>query len=241
MQLWQEMVTESLSPAPAPEKDKRFADPEWQVNPAFKFIRKAYDVNARWMNSLADRTDGLDPAVRLRAKFFMQLMTESLSPTNFLGTNPQALRAFIESGGESVLAGLRLAREDIRKGNGKLYITQTDETPFEIGANIATAPGEVVFRNDLIELIQYAPTQAQAYSKPLVIFPPWINKFYILDLQEKNSMIRWLVDRGLTVFVVSWRSADLVTKASMPPLKRRCRRLARSPSTPSATASAARC
>jgi polyhydroxyalkanoate synthase len=212
MTLWQEMVLESLKPEVPPEKDKRFSDPEWQVNPAFRFIRKAYDVNATWMNSLADRAEGIDPAVQLRAKFFTQLLTDSLSPTNFLGTNPQALRAFIESGGESVLAGLRMARDDVRKGNGKLYISQTDETPFELGVNIATAPGEVVFRNDLIELIQFAPSQEQAYSKPLLIFPPWINKFYILDLQEKNSMIRWLVDRGLTVFVVSWRSADKVTK-----------------------------
>ncbi|HAY07423.1 MAG TPA: class I poly(R)-hydroxyalkanoic acid synthase, partial [Hyphomonas sp.] len=180
MKLWQEMVLESLSPEAPKEKDKRFSDPEWQVNPAFKFIRKAYDVNATWMNSLADRAEGIDPAVQLRAKFFTQLLTDSLSPTNFLGTNPQALRAFIESGGESVLAGLRMAREDVRKGNGKLYISQTDETPFEIGGNIATAPGEVVFRNDLIELLQFAPSQPQAYSKPLLIFPPWINKFYIL-------------------------------------------------------------
>ncbi len=211
MKLWQEMVSETISQESPKEKDKRFSDPEWQVNPAFKFIRKAYDVNSKWMNSLADRATGMDPAVQLRARFFMQLLTESLSPTNFLGTNPQALRTFMESGGESVLAGLRMAREDVRKGNGKLYISQTDETPFEVGVNIATAPGEVVFRNDLLELIQYAPSQPQAYSKPLLIFPPWINKFYILDLRAENSMIRWLVDRGLTVFVVSWRSADKVT------------------------------
>lgn len=211
MTLWQEMVTESLQPEPGAERDRRFADPEWQINPAFRFIRKAYALNTDWMRSLAGRAPDLDEAIRLRASFFMQLLTDSLSPTNFLGTNPQALKAFIETGGDSILAGLRLAREDVRRGGGKLRITQTDETPFELGRNIATAPGEVVFRNDLIELIQYAPTQATTYSKPLLIFPPWINKFYILDLQEKNSMIRWLVDRGLTVLVVSWRSADSVT------------------------------
>ncbi|MFN3314170.1 MAG: PHA/PHB synthase family protein, partial [Hyphomonas sp.] len=171
-----------------------------------------YDVNAKWLTSLADKAPGLDEPIHLRAKFFTQLLTDSLSPTNFLGTNPQALKAFIESGGESVLAGLRLARADIRKGHGKLYITQTDETPFRLGENIATAPGQVVFRNDLIELIQYAPTQATVHAKPLLIFPPWINKFYVLDMQEKNSMIRWLVDQGLTVFIVSWRSADHVTQ-----------------------------
>ena len=212
MGLWQEMVTETLTAEPKPEKDKRFSDPEWQANPAFKFIRKAYDLNARWMMSLADRAPDIEEPIHLRAKFFMQLLTDSLAPTNFLGTNPQALKTFIESGGESVLAGIRMAREDVRKGGGKLHITQTDETPFKLGENIATAPGQVVFRNDLIELLQYAPTQETVHSKPLLIFPPWINKFYILDLQERNSMIRWLVDRGLTVFVVSWRSADGVTK-----------------------------
>lgn len=212
MGLWQEMAMETLSQETPAEKDKRFTDPEWQANPAFRFIRKAYDVNAKWLTSLADKAPGLDDAIHLRAKFFTQLMTDSLSPTNFLGTNPQALKAFVESGGESVLAGLRMAREDVRRGNGKLYITQTDETPFRLGENIATAPGQVVFRNDLIELIQYAPTQETVHAKPLLIFPPWINKFYILDLQEKNSMIRWLVNQGLTVFVVSWRSADKVTK-----------------------------
>lgn len=212
MGLWQEMVMETLSPQPPAEKDKRFSDPEWQTNPAFRFIRKAYDVNAKWLTSLADKAPGLDAPIHLRAKFFTQLLTDSLSPTNFLGTNPQALKAFIETGGESVLAGLRLAREDVRKGHGKLYITQTDETPFRLGENVATAPGQVVFRNDLIELIQYAPTRETVHAKPLLIFPPWINKFYVLDLQEKNSMIRWLVNQGLTVFVVSWRSADKVTQ-----------------------------
>ncbi|MCB2111858.1 MAG: class I poly(R)-hydroxyalkanoic acid synthase, partial [Rhodobacteraceae bacterium] len=120
--------------------------------------------------------------------------------------------AFFETGGQSVLEGLRLARADVKKGGGKLYISQTDETPFKLGENIATAEGQVVFRNDLIELIHYAPAGEQTYSRPLLIFPPWINKFYILDLQEKNSMIRWLRDKGLAVFVVSWRSADAVTK-----------------------------
>ena len=212
MNLWQEMATEVIGTEPPKETDKRFADPEWHTNPGFKFIRKAYDVNRNWLMGLADHAPDLPDNIHLRAKFFTQQLVDTLSPTNYLGTNPQALRAFMESGGESVLNGIRLARADVKKAGGKLNISQTDETPFEIGKNIATAPGKVVFRNDLIELIQYAPTQETVYSRPLLIFPPWINKFYILDLREENSMIRWLVDKGLTVFVVSWRSADEVTK-----------------------------
>jgi len=212
MKLWQEMATESLIGEGHHETDKRFADPEWHRNPAFKFMRKAYDLNSRWLNGLADHAHGLPENLQLRAKFFTNQLTETLSPTNFLGTNPTALRAFFETGGQSVLEGLRLARADVKKGGGKLYISQTDETPFKLGENIATAEGQVVFRNDLIELIHYAPAGEQTYSRPLLIFPPWINKFYILDLQEKNSMIRWLRDKGLAVFVVSWRSADAVTK-----------------------------
>ena len=211
MKLWQEMALEAVSGEQGKETDKRFSDPEWSSNPGFRFIRKAYEVNTKWMNSLADQAPGLAPNLQLRAKFFTQLFTETMSPTNYLGSNPTALRAFMETGGQSVLDGLRLARADIKKGGGKLYISQTDETPFKLGENIATAPGQVVFRNDLIEVIHYAPTQETTYSRPLLIFPPWINKFYILDLQEKNSMIRWLVDKGLPVFVVSWRSADKVT------------------------------
>lgn len=212
MGLWNEMTQEALGAEPAPETDKRFSDPEWQSNPGFKFIRKAYEVNTKWLMGLADHTTDLPENLHLRTKFFTQQLTDIMSPTNYLGTNPQALRAFMESGGESVLNGIRLARADVKKAGGKLHISQTDETPFEIGENIATAPGKVVFRNDLIELIQYAPTQETVHSRPLLIFPPWINKFYILDLREENSMIRWLVDKGLTVFVVSWRSADDVTK-----------------------------
>lgn len=212
MKLWQEMAMEAVSGPTEKEKDKRFSDPEWASNPGFRFIRKAYEVNANWMNSLADQAPGLPENLQLRAKFFTQLLTDTLSPTNYLGSNPTALRAFFETGGQSVLDGLRLARADVKKGGGKLYISQTDETPFKLGENIATAPGQVVFRNDLIELIHYAPTQEKTYSRPLLIFPPWINKFYILDLQEKNSMIRWLVDKGVPVFVVSWRSADEVTQ-----------------------------
>ncbi|MCA8900363.1 MAG: class I poly(R)-hydroxyalkanoic acid synthase, partial [Hyphomonas sp.] len=199
MKLWQEMATETLTGETAKETDKRFSDPEWHRNPGFKFMRKAYDLNTRWLNSLPDHASGLPGNLQLRAKFFTQQLTETLSPTNYLGTNPTALRAFIETGGQSVLDGLRLARADVKKGGGKLYISQTDETPFRVGENIATAEGQVVFRNDLIEVIHYAPSGATTYSRPLLIFPPCINKFYILDPREENSMIRWLRDKGLAV------------------------------------------
>ena len=159
MKLWQEMATEAMGTPAQPESDKRFSDPEWQSNPGFKFIRKAYDVNKNWLMGLADHAPDLPDNIHLRAKFFTQQLTDIMSPTNYLGSNPQALRAFMESGGESVLNGIRLARADVKKAGGKLHISQTDETPFEIGKNIATAPGKVVFRNDLIELIQYAPSQ----------------------------------------------------------------------------------
>ena len=212
MKLWQEMTLEAVTGNAKPPSDKRFSDPEWTDNPGFKFIRKAYDLNASWLMGLADHAPDLEENIHLRAKFFSQQLADTLSPTNFLGSNPTALRAFLESEGDSVLNGIRLARADVKKAGGKLNISQTDETPFKIGENIATAPGKVVFRNDLIELIQYAPSTEKTYAKPLLIFPPWINKFYILDLREENSMIRWLVDKGLTVFVVSWRSADKVTR-----------------------------
>ncbi|KCZ54640.1 hypothetical protein HY29_13880 [Hyphomonas beringensis] len=213
MQLWQEMAVEGISGEHAKNRDRRFSDPEWQNNLGFRFMRKAYEVNAKWLMGLADHVqDEMPDNLHFRTKFFSQQIADSLSPTNFLGSNPQAMREFIQSGGASVLEGIRLARADVKKGGGKLYITQTDESQFQLGENVATAPGQVVFRNDLIELIHYTPPGEQTYARPLLIFPPWINKFYILDLREENSMIRWLLDRGLSVFVVSWRSADKVTK-----------------------------
>ncbi len=209
-ELWRDFMTGQTTPGAS--RDKRFADPEWTENPVFSFLRRSYELNARWMLSLIDEAKDISDQDRRKARFLAQQTADAFSPTNFFATNPTALRALIETGGESIVEGLRQAREDLRKGDGKLAITQVDESGFKVGGNLATAPGKVVFRNDLIELIQYSPTQAKAHEIPLVIFPPWINKFYILDLREENSMIRWLVDKGLTVFVVSWRSADLRTK-----------------------------
>ncbi|MEO1100211.1 MAG: class I poly(R)-hydroxyalkanoic acid synthase [Pseudomonadota bacterium] len=208
-ELFQGFMTGNLDEA---ERDRRFSDPEWSENPMFDFMRRAYKLNSDWMMALVDSATELEEADRRKAKYYGRLTVDAFAPTNFFASNPTALKAMLESGGSSVVEGLRQARTDIKRGGGKLSISQTDETPFEVGKNIATAPGKVVFRNDLIELIQYAPTKKKTRERPLLIFPPWINKFYILDLREENSMIRWLVNKGLTVLVVSWRSADDVTK-----------------------------
>jgi len=213
---WAELCQNFAAGALAePSRDRRFADPEWSTNPMFDFMRRAYELNSQWLMTLIDSASELDPKDQRRARFFGQQTIDAFAPTNFFASNPAALKAMIESGGSSVVEGLRQARKDLRRGNGKLNISQTDETPFKVGKNVATAPGQVVFRDDLIELIQYAPAKnkKKTYERPLLIFPPWINKFYILDLREENSMIRWLVSKGLTVFVVSWRSADDTTRS----------------------------
>ena len=210
MQAWQTAMT--LKPAGEASPDKRFKDPDWEANPFFSYMKSAWKVNADWLTSLVNLADDLSDHDRKKALFYAQQASDAFSPSNFFVTNPEAIKAMIETGGESVLNGLRQARKDLERGHGKLKISQTDDTPFVVGENVATAPGEVVFRSDLFELLQYAPTTKTVHERPLLIFPPWINKFYILDLREENSMIRWLVDQGFTVFVVSWRSADEVTR-----------------------------
>lgn len=206
LQGWMGLMS-GISAGPVTESDKRFTDPEWTHNPAFRFIRQAYALNTDWLLSLAEAAGTMDDATRRNLRFSLQQTADALAPSNFLATNPEALRAFIESGGETILDGLRQARRDIQASEGVLRFGPDDQTPFELGKTIANTPGKVIFRNRLIELIQYAPKTDTTYQKPLLIFPPWINKFYILDLREKNSMIRWLVDKGLTVLVISWRSA----------------------------------
>ena len=216
-ELWQGLMTtwtEAMmgKSSTSASKDRRFSDPEWSMNPMFDAMRRTYELNTQWMMSLIDNATGLAEPDRRKARFFTQQTVDAFAPTNFFATNPQALRKMIETGGSSVLEGLKQARADIKRGNGKLTISQTDESVFKLGENVATAEGKVVFRNDLIELIQYEASTETVYKRPLLIFPPWINKFYILDLREENSMIRWLRDKGYSVFVVSWRSADDTTK-----------------------------
>jgi polyhydroxyalkanoate synthase len=203
--LWRSFLTND---AETPSKDRRFSDAEWRTNPMFDLIRRTYELNTQWLFDIINDSDTLDEGTRRKAKFFAQQTADAFSPTNFFSTNPAALKAMLETGGKSVLEGLKLAHEDIRRGHGRLLISQTDGTAFEVGKNIATSPGKVVYRNELIEIIQYEPKTTKAFEIPLLIFPPWINKFYILDLRQENSMIRWLVENGYSVFVVSWRSAD---------------------------------
>lgn len=206
LEVWQEFVS-----GPSEEthrKDKRFSDPEWSDNPVFKVIRQSYELNSSFLLDLISASEDLDENTRRKATFFARQTADAFSPTNFFTTNPTALKAMLETGGESVVAGLKQAREDLQRGHGRLLISQTDGTQFEVGKNVATAPGKIIYRNELIEILQFEPTTEKVFKTPLLIFPPWINKYYILDLREENSMIRWLVSKGLTVFVVSWRSAD---------------------------------
>ncbi len=209
---WMNLFQAMASNTPMP-RDRRFSDPEWEANPAFSFMRRAWMLNAEWLQGLIDTvSDDLDEETKLKARYYMSQFVDAMSPTNLMATNPAALRAMIETNGQSVLEGLRNARNDLQRGGGRLSISQTDEEAYEIGRNVATAKGKVVFRNKLIEVIHYNPTRKKMRERPMLIFPPWINKFYILDLQPENSMIRWLLSKRVNTFVVSWRSADNETK-----------------------------
>ena len=185
-------------------RDKRFRDPEWRSNPAFSLLRESYLATAAFVTDLVDKAEGVDDATKRKAAFFIKQAVDAASPSNFLMTNPAALRTLLQTHGESLVKGVENLAEDLRRGRGNLAISQTDLDAYKLGENVATTPGKVIFRNRVFELIQYAPTTAEVHQAPLLIFPPWINKFYILDLQPKNSMIRWLVDHGHTVFLVSW-------------------------------------
>jgi polyhydroxyalkanoate synthase len=208
-QIWQSHATRYMQgpggvPQYTPIKDRRFKDPEWQTDPFFSLMRETYLATAGWITDLVQQTEGLDEATKRKASFFIRQAVDAASPSNFLFTNPAILRATLQSSGENLLKGLDNLATDLKRGHGMLSISQTDLHAFELGKNIATTPGKVIFRNDLIELLQYTPTTDTVYDAPLLIFPPWINKFYIMDLQPKNSMIKWLLDQGHTVFLASW-------------------------------------
>ena len=193
----------------APEPgDKRFSDPDWRANPYFDFIKQAYVLTTRWADDLVRRADELDPHTRDKAAFYLKQVTSALAPSNFIATNPELLKTTLAESGENLVRGLHMMAEDIEAGHGNLRIRQADAAKFKLGVNLAVTPGKVVFRNELIELIQYAPSTPEVYRRPLLIVPPWINKFYILDLNAEKSFIRWAVAQGLTVFVVSWVNPD---------------------------------
>jgi polyhydroxyalkanoate synthase len=184
--------------------DKRFADPDWKANPYYDFIKQAYVLTTRWADDLVTRADDLDPHTRDKAAFYLKQVTSALSPSNFLVTNPELMRSTLAESGDNLVRGMKMMAEDITAGNGQLRIRQADAAKFKLGVNLAATPGKVIFRNELIELLQYAPTTQTVRKRPLLIVPPWINKFYVLDLNPEKSFVRWAVAQGLTVFVVSW-------------------------------------
>ena len=189
-------------------KDKRFANPLWDNNPYFNFIKQQYLMNADAVHEAVMDVDGLEEADRKRLDFFSRQIVDMFSPTNFLGTNPEALERAAETHGQSLVDGLENLVRDLEAGDGELVVSLADKDAFKVGENLGTTPGEVVYRNRMIELIQYKPTTKQVHEIPVVIFPPWINKFYILDLKAQNSLIKWIVDQGYTLFVVSWVNPD---------------------------------
>jgi len=213
MELWQSAARRAadgeVKTVVEPAKgDKRFSDPDWSDNPVFDVMKQSYLLTSNWLNGLVSEVEDVDPLSKRRVEFFMKMLTDAFSPSNFLVSNPAALREAAATRGESLVRGMENFAADLERGGGQLSISQTDSTPFKVGENIATAPGKVVFQNELIQLLQFTPTTAQTHEIPLLIFPPWINKFYILDLRPENSMIRWLTAQGFTVFVTSWVNPD---------------------------------
>ena len=198
--VWMGSLTGAAT-VPTAKGDRRFAGEEWKNSPYHEFLRQSYLVNARYVNDLIDRAS-LDDKTRGRMRFFARQILDALSPSNYLATNPQAIQRAMETGGDSLASGVRNLLGDLGKGR----ISMTDEQAFEVGRNLATTPGSVVFENDLIQLIQYRPLTETVGARPLVMIPPAINKFYILDLQPDNSFVRYALEQGNTVFMVSWRN-----------------------------------
>jgi len=188
--------------------DRRFKDDAWRENEVFDFIRQSYLLSSRFISNVVHGAEGLDAKSAQKVDFYTRQFVDAMSPANFLLTNPEVLRRTAETGGENLLKGLSNLLQDLERGHGQLRIRMTDDTKFKVGENIAVTPGKVVYRNDLMELIQYTPTTPEVLKRPLLIIPPWINKYYILDLRPKNSFIRWAVEQGHTVFVISWVNPD---------------------------------
>ncbi len=196
-------------PPPFMEKPgKRFQHHEWTDNALYDYVKQAYLLNAGWMNNLVSSVGKMDPRARRKAEFYTRAFVEAMNPANFFALNPEVLEATQHERGANLVRGMRMMLEDMERGKGELLIRQTDMDAFEVGRNMAVTPGAVIFRNDLFELIQYAPSTEKVRARPLLIIPPWINKYYVMDLNQKKSMMRWLVAQGHTVFVVSWVNPD---------------------------------
>ena len=213
LRLWQHTTQRMLGGQAAPlvepgPEDRRFRDQAWSDNALFDFIKQSYLLTARWVQSAVKDVEGLDERTARKVDFYTRQFVDALAPSNFVLTNPEVLRATIESRGENLLNGLKNLLDDLERGKGRLHISMTDMAAFKIGENVAATPGKVVYQNELIQLIQYAPTTETVKRRPLLIIPPWINKFYILDLRPRNSFIRWAVGQGHTVFVMSWVNPD---------------------------------
>ncbi len=213
LKLWevttQRMMGQKVEPLAEPAKgDKRFNDPAWKDEVVFDYLKQSYLLTARWLQGTVKEVEGVDEKTAKKVDFYTRQFIDAVSPSNFALTNPQVVKATVESKGENLLKGLQNLLGDLERGKGKLAIRQTDMDAFKVGKNVATSPGKVVFQNELIQLIQYAPATAEVYTVPLLIVPPWINKFYILDLKPENSFIKWATEQGYTVFVISWVNPD---------------------------------
>jgi polyhydroxyalkanoate synthase len=213
MNLWQSSMLRMLGapslPVAEPAKgDKRFKDAGWHEHFLFDYVKQSYLITARWLHDQVGSVEGMSESAKKKVDFFTRQYIDALAPSNFALTNPEVFRETVASGGQNLVRGLNNLLDDIERGNGQLRISMTDTKAFELGVNIATTPGKVVFQNDLMQLLQYEPTTAKVWKRPLLIIPPWINKYYILDLREKNSFVRWAVGEGMTVFVISWVNPD---------------------------------
>jgi len=203
------LAGEEIDPVVRPDpRDRRFSDPEWSSNQYFNFLKQAYLIIADWAKYLVEHADQLDPAVRQKAEFYTRQIVNALAPSNFILTNPELLRTTLNRSAENLVRGTQMLAEDIEAGGGELKIRQSDMSKFEVGRNLAITPGKVIYQNALMQLIQYTPSTERVLKRPLLIVPPWINKYYVLDLTPEKSFIKWCVDQGLTVFVISWINPD---------------------------------
>jgi polyhydroxyalkanoate synthase len=184
--------------------DKRFADPQWSDNPMFDALKQLYLATSNWAKELVEGAEGIDEHTRHKARFYIEQINNALAPTNFPATNPEVLRDTASSNAENLVRGMRMLAEDIEAGKGSLQIRQSDRSRFTVGENLANTPGKVIYQNDICQVIQYAPMTDEVLKRPLLIVPPWINKFYVLDLNPAKSFIRWAIEQGHTVFVISW-------------------------------------
>ena len=213
LDLWASAVKrlagEPAAPAATPaEGDKRFSDPEWSQNQFFDFLKQAYLLTAQWADKLVADAADLSPHTKQKAEFYIRQITNALAPTNFVLTNPELLRETLTSNADNLVRGMHMLAEDIQRGGGHLKIRQSDSSMFEVGRNLAITPGKIIYQNELMQLIQYAPSTETVLKRPLLIVPPWINKFYVLDLTPEKSFIKWCLDQGATVFCISWVNPD---------------------------------